>query len=232
MVGARSFAAPEYGSQVHARDGQTVSLRFPRPGRCCADARRRHSWERREPWSVDVLPAWPKATAVVQNVRTIADRDACLGAGKRAGLHAADEVGCRAPCLLRAREGSPTAEPAEQLVCTLPASGRILPVCLGRLRGQWLGVSAHPSLASCSCTNSERHTDLRERGQGGLSRAQAVYIWLPASLLRPSGVHKPAYHARKGNRSFTSLACPRLIHRSRPPRPQRHARHPREAQLE
>jgi len=31
MAGARSFAAPEYGNRVHARDGQTVSLRVP-PG--------------------------------------------------------------------------------------------------------------------------------------------------------------------------------------------------------
>ena len=31
MAGARSFAAPEYGNRVHARDGQTVSSRVP-PG--------------------------------------------------------------------------------------------------------------------------------------------------------------------------------------------------------
>jgi hypothetical protein len=30
VVGARSFAPPEYGSRTHARDGQTVSLRFPK----------------------------------------------------------------------------------------------------------------------------------------------------------------------------------------------------------
>lgn len=45
-------------------------------------------------------------------------------------------------------------------------------------------------------------------------RAQrAVYIWLSANLLRPCVVHKLAYHARLGSRSFTSLVSPRLIHR-------------------
>jgi hypothetical protein len=42
-------------------------------------------------------------------------------------------------------------------------------------------------------------------------RAQrAVYIWLSASLLRPSVVHKLAYHAQIGSRSFTSLVSPSL----------------------
>ena len=60
-------------------------------------------------------------------------------------------------------------------------------------------------------------------------RAQrAVYIWLHANLLRPSVVHKLAYHAQLGSRSFTSLVFPRLIHRPCTLRPHRH---PREAQI-
>jgi hypothetical protein len=48
-------------------------------------------------------------------------------------------------------------------------------------------------------------------------RAQkAVYIWLQPSLLQSSFVHKLTYHAQIGNRSFTSLVSPRLIHRSCP----------------
>jgi hypothetical protein len=71
----------------------------------------------------------------------------------------------------RAREASPT---AEQLVCTLSASVRILPVCLGRAREQWLVLSAHPSLAPCRHTNSERRARC---GHGGLSLAEGcVYL--------------------------------------------------------
>jgi hypothetical protein len=72
------------------------------------------------------------------------------------------------------REASPT---AEQLVCTLSASVRILPVCLGHVREQWLVLSAHPSLAPCSYTNSERRA---RRGHGGLSRAEGCVYLAPA----------------------------------------------------
>ena len=73
MAGARSFAAPEYGNRVHARDGQTVSIAgTPRLGAAhkatgqvssrCKIGHRHHSWERREPSSGDEVAAWPKAS--------------------------------------------------------------------------------------------------------------------------------------------------------------------------
>lgn len=74
MAGARSFAAPEYGNRVHARDGQTVSIAgTPRLGAAhkatgqvssrCKIGHRHHSWERREPLSGDEVAAWPKASS-------------------------------------------------------------------------------------------------------------------------------------------------------------------------
>lgn len=59
-------------------------------------------WARRLPLLADEEPFQqhrPKQAGIVPNLRTIADRDAALGAGKRAGVHAAGEVGCSAPCL-------------------------------------------------------------------------------------------------------------------------------------
>jgi hypothetical protein len=37
---------------------------------------------------------------------------------------------------------------------------------------------------------------------------KAVYIWLQASLLRPSFVHKLPYHTQIGNRSCSQVSSP------------------------